>query len=33
MKAARPGKGGGFDLELDDTPDELDSEFTRRGAA
>ena len=25
--------GGGFDLELDDMGDDLDSEFTRRGAA
>ena len=25
--------GGGFDLELDDAADELDAEFTRRGAA
>jgi methyl-accepting chemotaxis protein len=33
MKAAKRGKGGGFDLELDDAPDELDSEFTRRSVA
>ncbi|MGB3336883.1 MAG: methyl-accepting chemotaxis protein [Devosia sp.] len=31
--SARNGKGGGFDLDLDDGQDELDSEFTRRGAA
>jgi len=32
-KAARPATGGGFELELDDAHDELDSEFSRRGAA
>ncbi|KQX35240.1 chemotaxis protein [Devosia sp. Root436] len=31
--ALRGGKGGGFDLDLDDGRDELDGEFTRRGAA
>jgi len=31
---AKPAKGGGFDLDLDsDEMDDLDSEFTRRGAA
>src|SRR5690606_18658251 len=30
----KPAKGGGFDLDLDgDDMDDLDSEFTRRGAA
>src|SRR3546814_818615 len=29
----RSGKGGGFDLDLDDGHDELDGEFSRRGAA
>ncbi len=32
-KAARSGSGGGFDLDLDDGQDALDSEFSRRGAA
>jgi methyl-accepting chemotaxis protein len=32
-KPVRNGKGGGFDLKLEDGHDELDSEFTRRGAA
>lgn len=32
-KAPRPGKGGGFDLDLDDGHDDLDGEFSRRGAA
>jgi methyl-accepting chemotaxis protein len=32
-KPARSGSGGGFDLDLDDGPDALDSEFSRRGAA
>ena len=31
--AKRNGKGGGFDLDLDDGHDELDGDFTRRGAA
>jgi methyl-accepting chemotaxis protein len=31
--ASRPATGGGFDLDLDDAGDELDAEFTRRGAA
>jgi methyl-accepting chemotaxis protein len=30
---SRAASGGGFDLELDDMGDDLDSEFTRRGAA
>ncbi|MFD1254056.1 Methyl-accepting chemotaxis protein I [Devosia equisanguinis] len=30
---AKSGGGGGFDLDLDDAHDDLDSEFTRRGAA
>jgi methyl-accepting chemotaxis protein len=33
MKSGRARAGGGFDLELDETHDELDSEFSRRGAA
>ncbi len=32
-QAMRNGKGGGFDLDLDDGHDELDGDFTRRGAA
>jgi methyl-accepting chemotaxis protein len=32
-KAPTRATGGGFDLELDDLGDDLDSEFTRRGAA
>ncbi|MVT00825.1 methyl-accepting chemotaxis protein [Devosia marina] len=31
--AGRASSGGGFDLTLDDGPDALDSEFSRRGAA
>jgi methyl-accepting chemotaxis protein len=31
--AARANGNGGFDLDIDDAGDELDSEFTRRGAA
>ncbi|WP_423069377.1 methyl-accepting chemotaxis protein [Devosia sp. CN2-171] len=31
--AARAASNGGFDLDIDDTGDELDAEFTRRGAA
>ena len=39
MKAPRPAKAprqvrnGGFDLDLGESQDELDGEFTRRGAA
>jgi methyl-accepting chemotaxis protein len=32
-KRASSSKGGGFDLDLDDGHDELDGDFTRRGAA
>jgi hypothetical protein len=33
-KAAKAASGnGGFDLDIDDASDELDQEFTRRGAA
>ena len=32
-KPAKAGGNGGFDLDLDDTQDDLDGEFTRRGAA
>jgi methyl-accepting chemotaxis protein len=32
-KPAKSRSGGGFDLDLGDGQDELDSEFTRRGAA
>jgi methyl-accepting chemotaxis protein len=31
--ASSAGSGGGFDLDLGDAGDELDSDFTRRGAA
>ena len=33
MKPARSARDGGFELELDDAQDELDSEFSRRSAA
>ncbi len=33
MKPGKAVAGGGFDLELDDARDELDGEFSRRGAA
>ena len=33
LKATKPSTGGGFELELDDAHDELDGEFSRRGAA
>ncbi|HWU19105.1 MAG TPA: methyl-accepting chemotaxis protein [Devosia sp.] len=33
MARSKPRPSGGFDLDLDDGHDELDSEFTRRGAA
>ncbi len=32
-KAPARASGGGFDLDLDDTSDDLDAEFSRRGAA
>jgi methyl-accepting chemotaxis protein len=32
-KTAKVGGSGGFDLDLDDSHDDLDGEFTRRGAA
>jgi len=32
-KPAKTSNGGGFDLDLDDSHDSLDSEFSRRGAA
>jgi methyl-accepting chemotaxis protein len=32
-KAKPPAKGGGFDIALDDGTDDLDAEFSRRGAA
>ncbi len=32
-QAGKPANSGGFDLDLDDTRDDLDGEFTRRGAA
>lgn len=32
-KPAKSGNGGGFDLDLDDGHDDLDGEFSRRGAA
>ena len=31
--ALRTSAGGGFDLDLDESRDDLDSEFARRGAA
>ena len=38
MRKPKPGRkqqsaGGGFDISLDDGADDLDAEFTRRGAA
>ena len=34
MQPRKPAaKNGGFDLDLDDSQDDLDGEFTRRGAA
>ena len=32
-KASKPANSGGFDLDLEDNQDDLDGEFTRRGAA